>query len=523
MAVSLSGMTLHTDNDNETWSGTDDPDDYNNCIQGTNSESWQVSKNSTETAVLSKSSSLPTTRGLVMFWMSSNLAPYYTSIKLLLESSSNNNKQFTVADSTNKAIGGNFVASVVDYVNKGTETGTFAPASFSNLEIEVNNSSSGNIRSVINNWIDAIYYGAGHTISGTTADDELFKEATAVDELTANKYGILQNYNGIIYSQGDLDCSGTSLVSDSEVLVFVDTLNGYDTYNFDITGTVSFKNTTVIGAGTIDFILDAESATSFSMTGGALTNAQDIKLSDGQTFSGVVINNATVSTIANDPDSCTWNSSGLITVSSTGSLTSCTFNDPSGTAAVSIATLDRLDNCIFNSSGTGYAVDLSGTAISSNTTMSWDNTSTGYADSSGNRTIKAQVDGSALLTINNNTGDTLYVENSGTSTAGSNGNGIEIVTGQRTMTFELSPTPIDYEYRIYTVTAKGSLAGASEVQGSESESASSQSYTYSYSAGVIIAFQLLDHSNIYEESVTYYELADADVTQTINLKEDTND
>ena len=59
MAVSLSGMTLHTDNDTQqNWSGTDDLDDYNNSIQGSNSESWQVSKNSTETGTLVKSSSL---------------------------------------------------------------------------------------------------------------------------------------------------------------------------------------------------------------------------------------------------------------------------------------------------------------------------------------------------------------------------------------------------------------------------------------------------------------------------------
>ena len=55
MAITNSGMTLYTDNDNEGgWGGTDGPDDYNNAIQGTNSESWQVSKNSTDIGTLSR-------------------------------------------------------------------------------------------------------------------------------------------------------------------------------------------------------------------------------------------------------------------------------------------------------------------------------------------------------------------------------------------------------------------------------------------------------------------------------------
>ncbi len=418
MAVSLSGMTLHTDNDNETWSGTDDPDDYNNAIQGSNSESWQVSKNSSEAGTLTKSSALPTTRGIFVFWMSSNLAPYYTEIELQLESTNNNFKLFTVATAANKAIGGNFVASAIDFINKGIETGTFAPASFSKTVITVDNSSSGNIRSVINNWIDAMYFGAGHVISGTTAGDLLFKEAAAVDQLTANQYGILQNYNGIIYSQGDIDCAGTNLVSDSETLVFVDTINGYDTYNFDITGTVSFKNTTIIAAGSVKFIFDAESSTGFSMVGGALTHADDIKLADGQIFSGVVINSAAASTIANNPENCTWNTSGTIWVSSTGLLSSCILNSPSEVVAVDITSLDRIDGCTFNSSGTGHAIDLG--TIASDIAMSWNNDDNSYAitdGSTGNEVILVNVNSGITLTINKAAGSsTPTVYNTGTGT-----------------------------------------------------------------------------------------------------------
>ena len=50
MTVAVSGMSLHTNNDNEAgWSGTDGPDAYFVAVQGSNSESWLVSKNSSET------------------------------------------------------------------------------------------------------------------------------------------------------------------------------------------------------------------------------------------------------------------------------------------------------------------------------------------------------------------------------------------------------------------------------------------------------------------------------------------
>lgn len=414
MAVSLSGMTLHTNNDNESnWSGTDGSDTYNNSIQGSNSESWQVSKNNSETGTLSSSSALNTTRGLFVFWMSSNLAPYYTDIRLELQSTNNNYKQFIVATSSNKAIGGNFVASAVDYINNGTSTGTFAPASFSVLRLIVDNSSSGNIRSVINNWIDAMYYGPGHTISGTTTSDTVFAEATAVDEATANKYGILQNYNGIIYTQGDLDLSGTSLTSDSETLVFVDTPNGYSTYQFDITGTVTFTNTAVIAAGTIDYDFDSSSATSFTVTGGSFSGYKTFVTAASQTISGVVFQAGSTATIANTISTSTFNQCGTITISGAGKLDTCTINSSTSASSVICANLDDVSGCTFDSDGSNHAVELNSIGTGS---MTWDCTTTNYDSgstgspvtptSTGNESIYVNV-GSGTLTISVASGATI--------------------------------------------------------------------------------------------------------------------
>lgn len=204
-----------------------------------------------------------------------------------------------------------------------------------------------------------------------------------------------------------------------------------------------------------------------------------------------------------------------------GSYSKCTFDKSVATAATIAATLNDYTDCVFNSSGTGFGVDLTDgdtVTISANTTMNWDNTSTGYTDTAGNRTIKVNVDVGVTLTINNNTGDIIFVQNEGTGT-------VSIVTGQRTITFNISPTPTAYEYRIYTVTGLGSLAGAVEVQGAESTSGGSQAYTYSYAVGVFIAFQVFDKDvpKVYKESVSYFELADANTTQNINLEVDIND
>ena len=389
MTVALTGMTLHSNNDNEGgWGGTDGPDAYNNAVEGSNSESWQVSKNGTETGTLTLSSTLSASRSIFMFWMSSNLSPYYTDITLLLESSNNNNKSFEVANSTNKAIGGNFVASVVDFVNKGTETGTFVPASFSALDITVDNSSSGNIRSVINNWIDAMYYGPGHTASSTTTGDALFDEIATQDD--ASKYGVVWNYNDIIYCQGDLSLTGSAMTSIGETLVFVDTLNGYDRYNLDISGTVTFQNTNIIGAGAVDFDMDCTGAT-FSMTGGSLAGMNLLTLVSGQTFVAVVITDGGLIDLANTPVSCVFNNCDQISFTGSGGLTDCIVNGSSNASAVLTDDLSILSNNTFNSDGTGHAIDMP-TEITANRAEPWNNQEDSYgATDTANSTITCNV------------------------------------------------------------------------------------------------------------------------------------
>jgi len=416
MAVTLSGMVLYTNNDNESnWGGTDGPDTYNVAVQGTNSESWLVSKNNSETGTLTLTpgTAPDATRSLFIFWMKSDLQYYYTDIRAELQSTASNYKQFICATAAIPDISGDFKPIALDYVNKGTATGTYAPASHTVTRIIVDNSSSGNIRSVINNWIDVMYFGPGHAIAGTTTGDLLFSEAAALDQNGTNEYGILNNFEGVVFSQGDLDLTGTSLTSNGETLVFIDTANGYDRYNFDITGTATFTDTAIRASGTVDFDMDASGATSFTMTGGSLTQGNQLTLKDRQDFSGVVITDQNLSSINNNPTNCTWNISGLVTVEVTGQLNACTFSNSTSSAAVLTSNLSDAVDCTFISDGSNHAIELS--ALGSGT-MTWENYLTGYATadgSTGNEAIYVNV-ASGTLTINVTSGyDTPFIRTAG--------------------------------------------------------------------------------------------------------------
>ena len=86
--------------------------------------------------------------------------------------------------------------------------------------------------------------------------------------------------------------------------------------------------------------------------------------------------------------------------------------------------------------------------------------------------------------------------------------------------FTLNPSITGYEWRIYTVTAEGSMVGASEIDGEETATLDNQSITHSYT-NQPIAVQIIDDN--YVESITYYTLTTADLSITINLVIDDND
>ncbi len=295
-ATVTANLTLLDDNDNSgDWGGTDGPDSYNTHIQGTNSESWQVSKNSTETATWSDGSAhdMSAANTHLYIWLKSDLTNYYTTVKIQIISTTGNYREYEIANQTTKIWNGAWKCFALDLTG-GTETGTFDSSDVNDIKVIIDNSSSGNIRSVINNWIDAIRYGTGLTVTGTTFD---ITDIAAIDQLEANQYGILENFQDIIYSQGQViignGATTTTFNSTNEVLVFRD--EPYiksGAYQFKLQGS---GNTTVIEALTLRasgatdthrFIFDASDTTSditidgISVTRAALTtfsSASDVQ------------------------------------------------------------------------------------------------------------------------------------------------------------------------------------------------------------------------------------------------------
>jgi len=73
--------------------------------------------------------------------------------------------------------------------------------------------------------------------------------------------------------------------------------------------------------------------------------------------------------------SCGYNGCGIVTQGS-ATMTSCTFDGATGLTALVMAPTNaaflKLVDCTFASSGTGYAVDLSGTTLVADTSINWD-------------------------------------------------------------------------------------------------------------------------------------------------------
>lgn len=288
-------MTLITNSDNDgNWVGTDGPDTYFKHIQGTNSESWQCAKSSNTDADYSLSSlDISGSKIRVNVWISSNVSDNYTNIDIYLETDVSNYLKYVLASTSDRAVVGIFQMEVLD-ANGGAETGTFDPTDLNNIRINIIMSGDG-IRAIPNNWIDAIYWGTGLTFDGSSTGTLMFTEAAAIDQNVTNEWGVLDNTNEQIFVRGDLvfddDGGANTQASSGENLIFLDTRNGNDAYEFTLIGTnntVTFTNSNIIATGTARFTFDSSGTiSSFDMSGGGLKKASSVIFKSGQTITDV--------------------------------------------------------------------------------------------------------------------------------------------------------------------------------------------------------------------------------------------
>jgi hypothetical protein len=143
---------------------------------------------------------------------------------------SGNYKQWHVAGSD--TWDGSWRTFVLDLTSTASHSssGTLSLADVDVITWYTDNSNSGNIRIIDNTWLDAIRYGDGLQAESTTTEAFDFDDIALDDALTANYYGVLQRFYGILAGQGMIEVgddtgSGTAnLVSRNEQIVFQDQL-----------------------------------------------------------------------------------------------------------------------------------------------------------------------------------------------------------------------------------------------------------------------------------------------------------
>lgn len=285
-------MTLFTHNDADVgWAG-EDGTSTEVFWQGTGSQKWVVAKNATETATHSLAVNFGTSK-YFNFAMLSTISPFYTSIDIDLESTASNFENFVlsnqIAGVTNRAIAGEYkFSTVVLQFGQGTSTGTYDTTNHNTIRITVDNSASGNIRSVENHYIDAMYYGDGRIIGGTTTSDQLFKESNDLD-ISGDTYDCCTlEFGGEIFSQTDVELTATAGNSHGETIVFRANANTDNAHTLLISGTIDFINTNVKAETGATVAVDATAATSFDMTGGSITLGASIGFKSGQVIAAVV-------------------------------------------------------------------------------------------------------------------------------------------------------------------------------------------------------------------------------------------
>jgi len=189
---------------------------------------------------------------------------------------------------------------------------------------------------------------------------------------------------------------------------------------------------------------------------------------------------------------------GLVTVGA-GTLTNCTFDQPSGAIGCSTSALSYLSDCIFVSDGTGHAVDLG--TISATTSMTWDCVDSGYGSTgTANATIKVSVASGQTLTINVGAGKstpTYYNTGSGS---------VSVVSGQVTLT--LSGLISGSDVVIKTSDTNTALVNVDQNSGS------TYGYIYTYAASTYVDISIMKAGYM---PLTIYDFLLADSNATLPI------
>jgi hypothetical protein len=247
---------------------------------------------------------------------------------------------------------------------------------------------------------DAFRYGRGELriVGGTSTDaDATFEDAAAENDNNSNRWGLFQAIAGGYKMKGKLviGYGGACDFTDANKNIVLDICDwvATDFTRIELTNVSSVITWTNI---------------SFSALG---TNAKgEFEMMDNCTFidvGGVFTDMSTFIFQSNaDLTDRVFRRCGQITQGG-ASFTTCVFDESTAAVAMVVDSLTNLDKCIFNSSGTGHAINLG--TIAASVSMNWKCFDYGYAAQGGtaaNRTILVNVATSQTLTINKAAGTT---------------------------------------------------------------------------------------------------------------------
>lgn len=393
------------------WSGTSGQLDSEAFKQGVGAYTYQTGKNTLASCTFTPAANINMTASYTsphLYWtMRCDVFPF---TELLNTGATNSGLMVRVTDGsgnyTQWHIAGkdtwdgswkNFILDLTNSTNVHSTSGVLSLTDVDIITWYTDNSNSGTIRIIDNTWLDAVRYGEGLSANSATTEDISFQDIADDDFLTANYYGVIQEKDGVLFCQGNLKLGAaattTNFVSSGETVYFLDRIVSTSHYGISgIVGTatnITITNLVCKTVGSTSAELDfSTSLTSFSMDGCTFINMGTIQFAAGS-VSNTKFTGCGSTDIANGLTftSNTWDLSGIIDLNSTAIIDGCSVIKSNDSSAVLTSNLDNVTDCIFTSSGTGHAVEV--TALGSGT-MEWSNQSSGYAGtngSTGNETI----------------------------------------------------------------------------------------------------------------------------------------
>lgn len=391
----LTDITLGEAADDGYWSG-ENGTSTEVFRQGSGAQAWIVSKNSSETAIFdafSKSGLLNMSGTGVHLYITvrCDIAPFIDYLRVALQSdtnhgsSSNGTYWWTLVDNTaNIEWYGEWKTFILDVNSSFTDadsTGTLDLAGVTDVHINVDNSNSGNIRSIENTYIDCVRFGTGLTITGTAWD---WEDIASIDSGGNYKWDIIRKVGpGVFELNGQIQVgNGATTTTPSisnQTLFFKDPSTAGEAsgplgklasgfYKVVITGsgcTVAFNNMSIISSSNYPFVLDADDvnlpSNSVDWNGGVIVEADSVLLKSSQSYQGLSFVNCGQL----DPDTSTFEgntisgydgSYGALLWPGGTSVNNCNFNNNTRAIEVTQAANQTYDALFF--SGNDYDTHL---------------------------------------------------------------------------------------------------------------------------------------------------------------------